>query len=59
MRLREEAERQMRAGRPSADSAGGLKGETRDIIARLVGVSHGTLAKMERIVEAAERDRET
>jgi hypothetical protein len=27
---------------------------TRDIIARLAGVSHGTLAKMERVVEAAE-----
>jgi DNA-binding XRE family transcriptional regulator len=38
----------MKAGRPSANLAGGLKGETRDIVARLVGVSHDTLAKMER-----------
>ena len=57
-RLREEAERRMRAGRPCAESAQGLKGRTRDMIARLVGVSHDTLAKMERIVEAAEREPE-
>jgi N6-adenosine-specific RNA methylase IME4 len=58
-RLREEAEKRIRAGRPCAESAQGLKGKTRDIVARLVGVSHDTLAKMERIVEAVEKDPET
>jgi ParB/RepB/Spo0J family partition protein len=58
-KLREEAEKRMKAGRPCADSAQGMRGKTRDIIAKFVGVSHDTLAKMEKIVEVAEKDPET
>jgi DNA-binding XRE family transcriptional regulator len=31
-----------------------MRGKTRDITAKFVGVSHDTLAKMEKIVEAAD-----
>jgi hypothetical protein len=35
--VRKEAEKREKAGKPSADSAEGLKGETRDIIAKISG----------------------
>ena len=53
---------EVKPGRPpknSAESAEFKGVETRDIIAKFVGVSHDTLAKMEKIVEAAEKDPET
>ncbi len=54
--VREKAvKRQGRPGLPrSAESA--EHGETRDIVADYAGVSHDTLAKAERLVEAAEKD---
>jgi hypothetical protein len=51
-KLKEEAEKRMKAGRPCAESAQGMRGKTRDIIAKFVGVSHDTLAEMEKIFEA-------
>jgi hypothetical protein len=53
-KLKEEAEKRMKAGRPCAESAQGMRGKTRDITVKFVGVSHDTLAKMEKIVEAAD-----
>lgn len=54
--IKEKAEEREKAGIPSAESAQGQMGETRKKVAKFVGVSHDTLAKAEKIVEAAEKN---
>ncbi|MFH1031094.1 MAG: DNA methyltransferase [Chloroflexota bacterium] len=51
----EEAKERELAGKPSATFA---EGETRQKVAKYVGVSHTTLAKAETVVEAAEKEPE-
>jgi len=52
---RKAAERVMR-GVPSAESAQGATGKTRDIIAKYAGISHDTLKKAEVIFDASEME---
>jgi hypothetical protein len=52
-----EAKKRMLKGKkadPTQKSAEGKGGETRDELAKMAGVSHDTIAKVEKIVEAAE-----
>lgn len=53
--IKADAEERMKAGQPSANLA---QGETRDIVSSFAGVSHGTLAQAETVVEAAEHEPE-
>jgi DNA modification methylase len=45
--------KRMKSGKPSAKLS---EGQTRDRVARFVNVSHATLSKAEKVVEAAEKD---
>lgn len=58
--LEPKVKEEVKLGRPKkgAKLAEFPKGETRDIVAKYAGVSHGTLAKEEKIVEAAEKNPE-
>jgi N6-adenosine-specific RNA methylase IME4 len=55
---KEREEAGVKADEPCADSAQGTKGKSREKVAKFAGVSHDTLAKAEKVVEAAEKNPE-